>query len=31
MEYVLALREYLDQEKQEANQEGSGAVGHRAR
>jgi hypothetical protein len=32
MEYALALREYLDQEeKQEANREGRGAVGHRAR
>jgi hypothetical protein len=31
MEYALALREYLDQQAQEANQEGPGAVGHRAR
>ncbi len=31
MEYALALRYYLDQEKQEANREGRGAVGHRAR
>jgi hypothetical protein len=32
MEYALALREYLDQEeKQEANQKGTQAVGHRAR
>jgi hypothetical protein len=31
MEYAEALREYLDQEEQEANQAGPGAVGHRAR
>jgi hypothetical protein len=31
MEYALALRYYLDQAKQEANREGRGAVGHRAR
>ena len=32
MEYALALREYLDQEEdEEANQKGPGAVGHRAR
>jgi hypothetical protein len=32
MEYAKALREYLDQEeKQEANQKGTQAVGHRAR
>ena len=32
MEYALALREYLDQdEEQEANQKGPGAIGHRAR
>jgi hypothetical protein len=34
MEYAEALRAYLDQqeeEEEEANQEGPGAVGHRAR
>jgi hypothetical protein len=32
MEYAEALRDYLDQEDdEEANQEGPGAVGHRAR
>jgi hypothetical protein len=32
MEYAEALRDYLDQEEdEEANQEGPGAVGHRAR
>ncbi len=31
MEYALALREHLYQEKQEPNQKGPGAVGHRAR
>ena len=31
MEYAKALREYLDQQEQEANREGPGAVGHRAR
>jgi hypothetical protein len=31
MEYALTLREYLDQEEQEANQKGPGAVGRRAR
>jgi len=31
MEYALALREYPEQEEQEANQEGSGVVGHLAR
>jgi hypothetical protein len=31
MEYAEALREYLDQEEQEANQGGPVAVGHRAR
>jgi hypothetical protein len=31
MEYVLAIREHLDQKEKEANQEGSAAVGHRAR
>jgi hypothetical protein len=29
MEYAEALREYLDQEEQEANPKGTGAVGHR--
>ncbi len=31
IEYALALRKYLEQEKQEENQGGPGAVGHRAR
>ena len=31
MEYAEALREYLDQQEQEANREGPVAVGHRAR
>ena len=31
MEYALALRAYLDQHDEEANQERPGAVGHRAR
>ena len=31
MEYAEALRAYLDQQEEEANQEGPGAVGHRAR
>ncbi len=31
MVYALALRAYLDQHDEEANQEGPGAVGHRAR
>ncbi len=30
MEYAKALREYLDQEDEEANQEGSGAIGSQA-